>query len=411
MSPMQLPRSPNFALSRRNFLALAGGFFVWSGVPRLAYATPRDPRLVIVILRGALDGLAVVPPVGDPHYHRLRGDFALGVPAIGRILPLDDFFGLHEAMGGFHAHYLAGDALIVHASATPYRDRSHFDGQDVLESGMPGPRDTMSGWLNRAVLELPAGHRIEAERPMGLAVNPTIPLIFRGSAPTLTWTPPNFQPAASDTEDRLMRLYGEIDPALLDALTRGKKISRLSGNGDNPVRSDTTIFSFREAAQGAATLLAAEGGPRIAALSFDGWDTHANEGAEHGKLARLLAALDNALEGLAIGLKSVWRDTVIVCVTEFGRTACINGNEGTDHGTATTALLMGGAVKGGRVVADWPGLRADQLYQGRDIMPTTDLRAILKGVLRDHLGVGERALSQRVFPSSMGITAMNDLIS
>lgn len=388
-----------------------GSFVAWSRMPRIAHAAPRDPRMVVVILRGALDGLAVAPPIGDPDYARLRGELAIGVAGIGRILSLDGFFGLHDAMRTLHDHYVAGDTLIVHAAATPYRDRSHFDGQDVLESGMPGPRDTASGWLNRAVLELPVGDRIEVARPVGLAVSPTVPLIFRGAAPTLTWTPPNFRSASPDTQDRLMGLYGEIDPALLRAFIEGREIDSLSAHGDDPVpRTKMAGPSFREAAEGAAKLLAAESGPRIAALSFDGWDTHAKEGAKDGKLARLLAALDGALEGLVSGLKSVWHDTVIVVITEFGRTARINGNEGTDHGTATTAFLMGGAVNGGRVVADWPGLGTSQLYQGRDLMPTTDLRAVLKGLLRDHLGISELALSQRVFPSSIAVRPLNGLI-
>jgi uncharacterized protein (DUF1501 family) len=367
--------------------------------------------MVVVILRGALDGLAVVPPIGDRNYSRLRGEVAIGGAGTRHILPLDGFFGLHDAMRTLHAHYVAGQSIIVHAAATPYRDRSHFDGQDVLESGMPGPRTTNSGWLNRAVLELPVGDNIEVARPVGLAISPTVPLIFRGAAPTLTWTPPKFRSALPDTQDRLIGLYGETDPAFLRAFVEGREINNLSGNGaDASFRTRTAGPSFREAAEGAAKLLAAECGPRIAALSFDGWDTHANEGAENGKLAKLLVALDSALEGLASGLKAVWHDTVIVAITEFGRTARLNGNEGTDHGTATTAFLMGGAVKGGRVVADWPGLRDSQLYEGRDLMPSIDLRAVLKGLLRDHLGISEFALSQRVFPSSNAVGPLNELI-
>jgi uncharacterized protein (DUF1501 family) len=389
-----------------------GRFVAWSRMPHLAHAGRRDPRMVVVILRGALDGLAVVPPVGDPNYPRLRGELAIGVSGIGRSLPLDGFFGLHDAMRTLHAHFVAGDALIVHAAATPYRDRSHFDGQDVLESGMPGPRDTASGWLNRAVLELPAGDRIDAARPVGLAISPTVPLIFRGAAPTLTWTPPSFQPASPDTQDRLMALYGELDPALLRAFVEGREIDSLSRHGDDTVpRTKAASPSFREAAEGAAKLLAAESGPRVAALSFDGWDTHAKEGVKDGKLARLLRALDEALDALAGGLQVVWHDTVIAVITEFGRTARINGNEGTDHGTATTAFLMGGAVKGGRVVADWPGLANAQLHEGRDLLPTTDIRAVLKGLLRDHLGISELALSRRVFPSSIGVRPLEGLIA
>jgi uncharacterized protein (DUF1501 family) len=395
--------------SRRVFLASAGAFVAWSQMPRFAYAAERDPRLVVVILRGAMDGLAVVPPIGDPDYASLRGNLAIGAPGLESVHPLDGFFGLNEAMPVLHAHYQAGDALIVHATASPYRERSHFDGQDVLESGMTGPRYTESGWLNRAVAVLPAG---ESVRPKGgLAVSPTVPLILRGAAPTLTWTPPNFRRAGSDTVERLMDLYGQRDADLARALSEGTEITRLTGGENAAPRQKGAAAAFRDVAVGAGKLIAAEDGPRIAALSYDGWDTHANEGADTGRFAKLLAALDGALDGLATELAPVWRDTVVVMVTEFGRTARANGNEGTDHGTATTALVMGGAVKGGRVVADWPGLKPGQLYENRDLAPTTDLRAVLKGILRDHIGLSEQALATEVFPGSIGVRPSDGLIA
>jgi uncharacterized protein (DUF1501 family) len=167
---------------------------------------------------------------------------------------------------------------------------------------------------------------------------------------------------------------------------------------------------FSEAAGAAAKFMARGDGPRVGALAFDGWDTHADEGAASGRLAALLGALDGALAAVESGMGDAWKETAVAVITEFGRTARINGTEGTDHGTATVALLAGGAVKGGRVIADWPGLSEAKLYQDRDLKPTTDLRAILKGVLRDHLRVDERVLASTVFPGSTTLKTTNGLV-
>jgi uncharacterized protein (DUF1501 family) len=363
----------------------------------------------VVILRGAMDGLAVVPPIGDADYRSLRGDLAIGANGRERALPLDGFFGLNDALPALHARYHSGEALIVHATATPYRERSHFDGQDVLESGFPRPRASRSGWLNRAVAALPAGENI---RPGGLAVSPTVPLILQGAAPVVSWTPPTLRPAGLSTAERLVELYRTLDPTLARVFEAGMGMDALAGmEGARGGNSGGLLASFREVAAGSARLLSEPDGPRIAALSYDGWDTHANEGAESGRLAGLLAALDVALETLADGLSGVWQDTVVAVVTEFGRTARGNGSQGTDHGTATVAFLMGGAVAGGRVIADWPGLKPAQLHEDRDLAPTTDLRAVLKGVLRGHLGLSERVLSSEVFPDSLAIRPMDGLLA
>lgn len=395
--------------SRRAFLASAGALAAWAWLPRHAFAAPSDPRFVVVILRGALDGLAAVPPVGDPDYGTLRGGLAIGTAGLGTTLPLDGFFALNDAMPALHARYKAGQAMIVHAAATPYRDRSHFDGQDVLETGMAGPRAATTGWLNRAAAALPAGER--ARPASGLAATPTVPLILRGNAPTLTWTPPNFKPAKSDTATRLLDLYEHGDPSLARVFREGMETQMLAA-GDDPAKTGHGIdAAFREIAVGSGRLLAKDDGPRIAALSYDGWDTHANEGAEQGRLARQLKALDGALDGLAQGLAPVWRDTVVIVVTEFGRTARPNGNSGTDHGTATVSFLLGGAVKGGRVLADWPGLKPAQLRENRDLAPTTDIRAVFKGLLRDHLGLSESVLATKVFPDSGSVRPIKGLLA
>jgi uncharacterized protein (DUF1501 family) len=393
--------------SRRVFLAGAGAFIAWANLPRPAYAATRDPRFVAVILRGAMDGLAVVPPIGDRDYLGLRGDLAIGAAGAEPTLPLDGLFGLNNAMPKLHALYQAGDALIVHATATPYRERSHFDGQDVLESGLMGPGDRRTGWLNRAAAAIPTG---EGVRPIsGLAASPTVPLILKGDAPTLSWTPPRLASASGDTLKRLLDLYTHADPEMARVLGEGVDLDALAMGMDLSGGAGLAA-SFRSLASGSARLLADPAGPRLAALSYDGWDTHTNEGAESGRLATLLGALDGALDALATELAPVWSETVVAVMTEFGRTARANGNEGTDHGTATVAFLLGGAVKGGRVLADWPGLAPSDLYENRDLKPTTDLRAVLKGVLRDHLGIDSAALSSKVFPDSIGVAPMDGLV-
>jgi uncharacterized protein (DUF1501 family) len=245
----------------------------------------------------------------------------------------------------------------------------------------------------------------------GLAIGPTTPLLLRGAAPTLAWAPAALPQAADDTAARLVDLYRHRDPALAVALSQGLLLDKAAQGDDmKPKPGAGGAGAMKLVARGAAKLMSADDGPRIAALAFEGWDTHANEGGPVGRLATLLSGLDGALAEFETGLGARWRDTVIVVATEFGRTARINGTDGTDHGTATVALLAGGAIKGGRVIADWPGLKQASLYEGRDLAPTTDLRAVIKGVLHDHLGVSERVLAETVFPDSVGVKAMQGLL-
>jgi uncharacterized protein (DUF1501 family) len=398
----------SFAASRRALLLGGASFAAWAYLPKFARAADgRDPRLVIIILRGALDGLATVAPVGDPDYAGLHGSIALTPGGPHAAAMLDSFFALHPSMPEFARMYREKHAAIVHAVSTPYRDRSHFDGQDVLESGYAGPGRVQSGWLNRALETLPRGDRVMS----GLAIGPTTPLVLRGAAPTVGWSPVALPQAAEDTATRLIELYRHRDPALASALSQGLQLDK-SAQGDDmkPKPGTNGAGAMRVVARGAAKLMAADDGPRIAALAFDGWDTHANEGGPVGRLAQLLSGLDGALVEFESGLGERWRDTVVVVATEFGRTARINGTDGTDHGTGTIALLAGGAVKGGRVISDWPGLKPASLYEGRDLAPTTDLRAVIKGVLHDHLGVAERVLAETVFPDSAAVKPVKGLV-
>jgi len=394
--------------SRRALLVGGASFAAWAYLPKFARATDgRDPRLVVVILRGALDGLATVAPVGDPDYAALHGSIALTSDGPHAASMLDSFFALHPSMPEFARMYRDRQAAIIHAVSTPYRDRSHFDGQDVLESGFPGPGRVQSGWLNRALETLPRGERVMS----ALAVGPTTPLVLRGAAATVGWAPVAVPQADDDTATRLVELYRHRDAQLANALSQGLQLEKVAaGTQTDDMRPRPGVNNMRVVARGAAKLMVAEDGPRIAALAFDGWDTHANEGGPVGRLAFLLSGLDGALAEFQSGLGEHWRDTVVVVATEFGRTARINGTDGTDHGTGTIALLAGGAVKGGRVIADWPSLKASSLYQGRDLAPTTDLRAVIKGVLADHLGIGENALATMIFPDSAAARPMKGLI-
>jgi uncharacterized protein (DUF1501 family) len=399
--------------SRRAVLLTSGALFSWAYLPRFARAADnRDPRLVVIILRGALDGLSTVGPVGDPDYVGLHGDIALSLDGPHPALPLDGFFALNPAMPNFARLFQAKQAAVVHAAATGYRDRSHFDGQDVLESGFPGPGHVATGWLNRALSALPSGDRVGVKG--GLAVGPSTPLVMRGAAPVLGWTPQSLPDPSDDFTTRVLDLYTHRDPVLASALQRGLDAERMAaGDGMTGMTrkgGPDNAAGMHQAAEGAARLIAADDGPRVCALAFDGWDTHVNEGGAVGRLAMLLGGLDSAFAAFETGLGARWKDTAVVAITEFGRTARINGTIGTDHGTGTVVLLAGGAVKGGRVIADWPGLKVNQLYEGRDLNPTTDVRSVIKGLLADQFGLSSTILGNTVFPNSQTVTPMSGLL-
>jgi uncharacterized protein (DUF1501 family) len=407
--------------NRREALLGAGALFAWSQMPRLARAEGRDPRLLVIVLRGALDGLGAVAPVGDPDWVGLRGDRALVLDGKTPALPLDSFFALNPAMPNLHRLYKAQQACIVHATATPYRERSHFDGQDVLESGIARPGATDSGWLNRALAALESDGQVDLRGSRALGVGAVTPLVVRGRAPVMSWVPQKLLPASDDVRARLMDLYQHTDPKLAAALDARIRLAALgptatiddsmSENVAQPPPGIARVRAYMaEVAGAAAHFLAKPDGPRVGAAGFVGWDTHINEGAASGQLANLLGALDGALAAIETNMGEAWRETVVAVITEFGRTARINGTDGTDHGTGTVAFLAGGALRGGRMVADWPGLKVTQLHEGRDLKPTTDLRAVLKGLLRDHLRVEERVLASTVFPDSAEIVPTAGLV-
>lgn len=403
---------------RRILTLLAGG--AAAALVRVGFAAaPGRSRLVLVLLRGALDGLAAVPPYGDPDYARLRGTLALSSPGRGDTAAraLDGFFGLHPQLAFLHECYGVRELLVCHAVASSYRERSHFDGQDVLESGALRPHALASGWLNRALDALPErGMR----RSPGVALGQSVPLVLRGPVEVASWSPAHMAGVDQETLQRLTDLYAPdarlaerfADALSMEALARATPSPDETLDGSSMARApgSAVVARYGQLVRTAAELLRREDGPRVAVFDTLGWDTHANEGGAQGALGTRLAALDGALRLLKEQMEAVWRDTAVILVTEFGRTAAVNGTRGTDHGTATAAFLLGGAVRGGRVVADWPGLSARTLYQQRDLAPTLDLRSLLKGVLAEHLGISDRALDERVFPDSASVRPLRDLM-
>jgi len=391
--------------SRRAFVsgALAAGAAAM--LPRCVFAdAATDARFVLVILRGALDGLAAVPAYGDGAYASKRGALAITAPQ----LKLDGMFALNPSLPQLHERFQSKELIVFHAVASPYRERSHFDGQDLLENGTSVPKSAHDGWLNRALPLLPEAKQRATDR-VALALAQNVPLVLRGDARVGSWAPSRLPDTDSDTLQRIADLYSTDEyfaSRLQSALAADSVVGE--GEGMGAGRRDP-LNALNTVAAAAGKFLAAADGPRIAVLEATGWDTHANQGAERGQLANRLRGLDQALSSLRTGLAGAWARSAVLVVTEFGRTVAVNGTGGTDHGTATCAFLVGGAVAGGRVVADWPGLASSALYEGRDLRPTLDLRSVMKSALASHLGAAESGIEERVFPGSRAARPLDDL--
>jgi uncharacterized protein (DUF1501 family) len=393
--------------TRRSLLATSATLTLLAPFARLASAAPNpEARFVLVILRGGLDGLAAVPPYAEPQYAPLRGPLALSAPGTdGGALDLDGTFGLHPALPNLHAMYQAREALVLHATATPYRERSHFDAQKVLEAGGVTPGTSAGGWLNRALAVLHGS----GDAPPAIALADSVPLVLRGELPVTSWAPSRLPESDDDTLARVRRLYEAADPALAETLNSALAAREIAGDTGDAAMGGRGGQAVAPLASAAARFLASPAGPRVAVLDVGGWDTHANQGAAQGALALRLRGLDTGLQLLKTELGEHWRSTSVLVVTEFGRTVAANGTRGTDHGTAGCAFLVGGAVAGGRVLGRWPGLAQRDLHEGRDLRATTDLRALCKSVLHERFGVGEAALARTVFPESDAIAPLEGL--
>lgn len=389
------PRPGGFALDRRRLLTglgLSGMAVGGLGLTFLGQAqaqvTSARPKLVVILARGAMDGLSVTAPYADADYQRLRGSLALpapGEPNGG--LALEAGFALHPALSGLHALYGQGQLRFAPAVAIPTRIRSHFDAQDILETGGERLRQSDTGWLNRALGSL---------NGRGLSIGAQTPLILRGEAETSSWAPGGRIGSEERIAALLQDLYVE-DRLLATGLARGLETEAQA----RAMTSGSDMAPRRLEAEGLGTavarLMTGETGADVVALSLEGWDTHARQAAQ---MQTRLTQLDRLVAGLQLGLGSEWSRTILIVATEFGRTARINGTQGTDHGTASTLLLAGGALRRGGPVGDWPGLSDSALFEGRDLAPTLDVRSIFKSVLSDHLGVDRRALHDLVFPDS-----------
>lgn len=388
--------------SRRDVLKAFGALAAAASAPRLALASaPGAERLVLIVLRGGMDGLSAVPAHGDPDYARARGELAVPPPgAAGGAHRLDDLFGLHPALSAMHGLYRSGELAVLHAAATPYRERSHFDGQNLLENGTARPFGRDAGWLSVALAQ--------ASRASGLALGTSVPLLLRGPGNASSWSPSILPEPDSELLDRLAPLYRD-DPLLARpfAAARGSRDTAEGQGRGNPGGAQAVV----QLARAAGTFLARDDGPRVATLDFGGWDTHANQAGELGPLARRLRVLDLTFATLKEALGPAWRQSVVLAVTEFGRTVAPNGSRGTDHGTASAAFAAGGKVRGGRVIADWPGVAARALHEGRDLRPTLDLRALFKAALAAQLGLGETALETLVFPGSPAARPLEGLFA
>ena len=383
-------------LTRRSFLTAASGAGTLTllGLPKMAFARARsDRRFVFIIQRGAADGLNIIAPTGDPTYASLRGDFA---PELVNGAKLDSFFTLHPALAETAKFYAAKEALFGQAIASPYRDRSHFDGQNVLESGGTAAYRLKDGWMNRLLGLLPP------DDAKALALSSTVPMALRGSHEVSSYAPAQLPSPSNDLLARVGALY-ETDRQLHDLWTAAM---------DTRMKAGDAMSGAAGGQKGAATgTLAAKmllgDGARIAMIETNGWDTHS---AQRGRLTAQLRELDQILAALKAGLGEEWANTLVVVATEFGRTVRPNGTGGTDHGQASAAMLLGGAVSGGKVIADWPGLKDAELYEGRDLKPTTDLDALVAGALSQHYALEPARVMGALFPESRGRALQQSLI-
>jgi len=379
-------------MDRRHFLSLAcaGGALLIA--PRIVFASVEtDRRFVFIIQRGAADGLHIVSPCADPDYAKLRGAMAVD-PATAT--KLDGSFALHPALAETAKMYHAGEALFVHAIASPYRERSHFDGQNVIETGGSAPYQVKDGWLNRLATLLPQG------KAPPIALTPTVPMALHGASEVTSYSPSPLREANADLLARVSRLY-QNDALLHPLWSTAMEARRIAGDHGSAAQAPANVGKL------AASFLVRADGPRIAMIETIGWDTH---NQQERRLARLLTGFDAMLAALRTGMGQSWRKTTVLVATEFGRTVAVNGTNGTDHGTATAAMLIGGAVQGGRVLTDWPGLSPSTLYENRDLKATMSLDALIAGAAGESFVIDPELVARTVFQEGSGSKPMTGLI-
>jgi uncharacterized protein (DUF1501 family) len=386
-------------MNRREFVRnMCYGGIATCAVPSVSFAQVNTSRrFVFVLLRGGFDGLAAVVPYGDPDYRALRGTFAFNE---SELTPLDDTFGLAPGLSPLRPLWESNELAVVHAMAIPHRTRSHFDGQAILETGLDRPVGSSDGWLNR-LLQVMSGRR------SGIAIAAGMPLSLSGSYQVESWSPTQLGTVDEAFLERLAVLY-RADAQLHNRFESALQQQDLVGE-EPMARGRARRGAITPLMQAAARILRQEQGPNIAAMEFSGWDTHANQGLAGGALDRLLGQLAEGVVAFRTEMGGAWQNTTVVVMTEFGRTARPNGTRGTDHGTAGAGFVLGPAVSRSHVIADWPGLAPGALYEGRDLKPTIDTRAVLKAAVAGAFDTTSAQLD-RVFPNSSGVRGLTTLI-
>ena len=364
-------------MQRRHFLG-AGASLTLAGSPLLAGAQSqttayRQRRLLVLMLRGGMDGLCAIPPTGDPRLQALRANL---VPQ--PLLRGNDFFGVHPALPTFASLMAEGQAVAVHATGFGYTGRSHFEGQDIMQSGVPKPYASASGWLGRAMEKSQLG--------AGVAISIPMPLILRGDSKSETQFPTWMPAPPTETYALIERLWqGHPELATLGTRLRNGRAEAAMGGAPTPA------FDNRKSAAGlaheAALRMQASDGPMVGLIDFNGFDTHAAQGAGEGVHATRLKQVDDAIRSFRQSMGPRWDDCLVLTVTEFGRTAAENGTTGTDHGWGGCILAAGGLVRTAGVVADWPGLQVASLFEGRDLKVTVDAAAVYAQALQSVFGL------------------------
>jgi uncharacterized protein (DUF1501 family) len=386
-------------MDRRSFMRqmCLGGIATFA-LPGVTFAQVKHGgRFVFVLLRGGFDGLAAVVPYGDDAYARLRSGFAFEE---SELFALNDLFGLAPGLSPLRDLWQANELVAVHAMAIPYRTRSHFDGQAILETGIDRPIGSSDGWLNR-LLQVMSGDR------SGIAIAAGMPRSLTGTYEVQTWSPTQLGMVDDAYLQRLGALY-RTDKALYGRFEAA--VQQQDTVGEEPMaRGNARRSGVTAIMQAAAKILRQDDGPNIAAMEFSGWDTHANQGLAGGALDRLLGQLAEGLMAFRTDMGPAWSNTTVVVMTEFGRTARANGTRGTDHGTAGAGFLIGPKVKKSVAFADWPGLDDRALFEGRDLKPTLDVRAVLKAAIAGSFDLSRPQLN-RVFPNAPDVRPLYDLI-
>ena len=386
-------------MDRRSFMRqmCLGGIATFA-LPGVTFAQVKhDGRFVFVLLRGGFDGLAAVVPFGDDAYARLRSGFAFEE---SELFALNELFGLAPGLSPLRDLWQANELVTLHAMAIPYRTRSHFDGQAILETGIDRPIGSSDGWLNR-LLQVMSGKR------SGIAIAAGMPRSLTGSYEVQTWSPTQLGVVDDAYLQRLGALY-RTDKALHGRFEAA--VQQQDTVGEEPMaRGNARRGGVASIMQAAARILRQDEGPNIAAMEFSGWDTHANQGLAGGALDRLLGQLAEGLMTFRTDMGPAWSNTTVVVMTEFGRTARANGTRGTDHGTAGAGFLIGPKVKKSAAFADWPGLDDRSLFEGRDLKPTLDVRAVLKAAIAGTFDLSAPQLD-RVFPNAPEVRPLYDLL-